>query len=55
MQAHVMSPMELLVLILGVSAIVVIFCTIMFLFFRRFLNREQELGETFRTDNKPQP
>jgi hypothetical protein len=53
MQARAMSPMELLLLILGVSAIVVLFTSTMFVFFRRFLNKERDRAEEFRSSNGP--
>ncbi len=50
-----MSYEELLILILGVSAVVVLFTGSMFLIFRRFLNKERDSAEAFRSENKPRP
>jgi hypothetical protein len=53
MQARAMSPEELLLLILGVSAVIVLFTSAMFVFFRNFLNKERDRAEAFRSNNSP--
>jgi hypothetical protein len=44
-----MSPQQLLMLILGVSALVVAIVSTLFVIFYRFLKKEQKRGENFRS------
>ncbi len=55
MQADPMSVQELMLLILGITAVIVIFTSSMFLLFRKFLNNERAVGEKFRSENRRQP
>ncbi|HSI72832.1 MAG TPA: hypothetical protein VK934_06615 [Fimbriimonas sp.] len=48
MQARPMTAEELMLLIGGVALLVVLFTGSMFVFFRRFLNKEREKAKAFR-------
>jgi hypothetical protein len=47
-----MSAGELILLIGGVALLVVLFTGTMFVFFRRFLNKESEKAKAFREANR---